>query len=378
MKKIIGLFPELLGVGGIQEAGRLTAAAIQQISLHHCNWSTNFQGLNDPAGTQHFEIAKGQISLRGFGRSKVQFVFSAIRQSHKNSRIVLAAHPNLASIAAFMKWFSSTLKTIVICHGVEVWQPLPPLCRQALLSAGLVLAPSSDTAQKLVRVQGVSADKVRKLAWPLSPSFLQMASTPTSLPIPKEFPKGRVILTVGRWVSTEQYKGADDLIRAIAKLRPAFPDLHLVAVGEGDDLPRLKKIAADHAVSESVRFLTGLSRQGVAACYAHAEIFALPSTGEGFGLVFLEAMAFCKPIVGVACGGTTDVIEDGVNGLLVPPYMPEQLAETLARLLRNDSLRLELGRQGADIVRRKYSFEFFSKGLERILKECGLDSAKST
>jgi glycosyltransferase involved in cell wall biosynthesis len=149
----------------------------------------------------------------------------------------------------------------------------------------------------------------------------------------------------------------------------------LAAVGDGDDLPRLEKIARDSGVSESIRFLTNLSREEIAACYARSEIFALPSTGEGFGLVFLEAMAFAKPLIGVARGGITDIIENRVNGLLVPTGDLKSLADALAELLENESLRMELGRRGAENVRQRYSFDVFVNNLERILEECGLDSA---
>jgi phosphatidyl-myo-inositol dimannoside synthase len=280
----------------------------------------------------------------------------------------------LALPVVAMKQFSPWLKTIVMSHGVEVWKPLPFLRRRALLAADLVLAPSSDTARKLAEVQDVLPGKIRKLGWPINPDFLRMAATPTSLSLPDDFPQGRVILTVGRWAASERYKGTDDLIRSMAQLRARFPGLYLAAVGDGDDLPRLKKIAADFGVSDSVRFLTGLSRQEIAACYARCEIFALPSTGEGFGLVFLEAMAFGKPLVGAACGGTTDVVEHDVNGLLVPPVDFEGLLKTLAILLGDESLRAKLGQRGAEILRRKYSFEVFQNKLELILEERGLDS----
>src|SRR5277367_1724026 len=260
-KKIVGLFPELLGIGGIQEAGRLTAAALRAISLRHSNWSTDFQSLVDPPGLQEFGTSQNRIYFRGFGRSKTRFALSVVRQSRHGARIALAAHPHLAMPVQGMKWFSPQLKTIVMSHGVEVWKPLPLPRRQALLSADLVLAPSRDTAQKLAEVQGVPETKIRKLSWPLNPDFLRMAATSPGLPLPSGFPQGRVILTVGRWAASERYKGADDLIRAMAQLRITFPGLHLVTVGDGDDLPRLKTIAADLGVSEAVRFLTGLSRQ---------------------------------------------------------------------------------------------------------------------
>ena len=370
-RQMIGLFPELLGLGGVQEAGRQTAAALAQIAARN-GWFTNFLSLNDPPGTHSIDAAEGQFSFRGFGRAKTKFAFSALRQSGKGAGVVLAAHPHLALIAALLKWKSPQLRTIVVSHGIEVWKPLPRIRRRALLSADVVLAPSTDTTRRLTEVQGVPAAKIRRLPWPLSTSFMRWADAPAKLSAPRALPRGQFILTVGRWADSERYKGADDLIRAVAQLRSEAPSPQLVAVGGGDDLPRLRMLAAELGVADRVHFLENLSREEVAACYARADIFALPSTGEGFGLVFLEAMAFGCPVVGAACGGITDIVEDGVNGFLVPSHDPKLLAETLNRLLRDDALRGELGRNGREIVRRKFAFEVFLAQIERTLIECGL------
>src|SRR6202050_3754922 len=188
-KTILGLFPEFPGVGGIQEAGRLTTVALEKISLRR-NWSTDFQSLSDPPGTHEFVAVENKICLRGFGRSKARFVLSAVRQSRQGTRLVLAAHPHLAPLIAGVQRFSPKLKTIVMSHGVEVWKPLPWLQRQAVLSTDIVVGPSSDTAQKLSEIQEVPQSKMRKLPWPLNPDFLRMAHGRTNLPLPREFPRG--------------------------------------------------------------------------------------------------------------------------------------------------------------------------------------------
>jgi phosphatidyl-myo-inositol dimannoside synthase len=371
--RFIGLFPDVLGIGGVQEVGRQTIRALLEISAR-TGWSSNVLGLNDPSGLQEFSAGAHKINFRGFGRSKVRFVLAALQVAAKKPLVVLAAHPNLAPPAAWMKRLAPQMKVIVMAHGVDVWQPLPPRRRAALLSADIVLAPSTSTVQKLTEVQGVPPEKIRKIPWPLDLEVLDMAESSTPLPRPKGFPPSPVILTVGRWATSEKYKGTDDLIRSLAQLCATFPGLNLVAVGGGDDLPRLRQIAADLGVASSVHFLTGLSKTDLAACYAHADIFALPSTGEGFGLVFLEAMAFAKPIVAAAAGGSTDLVEDAVNGILIPPRDQAALAKALACLLSDDSLRMALGRRGAEIVRRKYRFELFQAQLASILAACGLDS----
>jgi len=374
-RRVIGLFPGLVGAGGVQEAGRLTAAALQEGALRR-GWSCEFLSFNDPRGAHSLETGAGTIGIKGFARSKIRFVLAAMSRTRSAGKIgpavVLAAHPHLAVPARWMKAVSPRLKVIVMAHGVEVWKPLASSRRRALLDADLVLAPSRDTLQKLVEVQDVPPEKVRQLPWPLNPGFLRMAAEPVDLPVPPEFPHGRIILTVGRWAASERYKGADELIGAIAQLHGSVAGLHLVAVGGGDDLPRLRKIAHELGVADRVHFLENLSREQIAACYAKAEIFALPSTGEGFGLVFLEAMAFSKPVVAAAAGGATDVVEDGINGLLVPPGDAARLAQALDRLLGDESLRGDLGKRGAEIVRQKYSFEVFEAELETILDASGL------
>src|SRR5208282_72291 len=238
-KRIIGLFPDLLGVGGVQEAGRQTAVALDELALRN-EWGASFLSLNDAPGKQSSAAGQHPISLHGFGRFKMRFALSAIWQAGKGADLVLAAHPHMALPASWMKMVSPRLKMVVMSHGVEVWKPLAAARRNALRAAHLVLAPSSDTARKLSDVQGVSPEKIRKLAWPLSPTFLRWADTPAELPLPQGFPPGQVILTVGRWAASERYKGADELIGALAQLRSAFPGLHLVAVGGGDDLARLR------------------------------------------------------------------------------------------------------------------------------------------
>jgi phosphatidylinositol alpha-1,6-mannosyltransferase len=278
-------------------------------------------------------------------------------------------------VATCMKLASPNhIKTIVMSHGVEVWQRLSLIRRNALLQADCVVAPSADTMEKLAAVQGVTQERIRKLAWPLSPKFLTLADSPAALPETPHFPQGQIILTVGRWSASERYKGADELIRAMAQLCPASPGLHLVAVGGGDDLPRLRALASELGIAGRVHFFDSLSREEVAACHARAYIFALPSTGEGFGMVFLEAMAFGVPIIAATCGGATDLVHDGSNGLLVGPNNVGELAQAVERLLKDDSLRLRLGRCGAETVRQQYRFEIFEANLERILEECGMDS----
>jgi phosphatidylinositol alpha-1,6-mannosyltransferase len=118
-----------------------------------------------------------------------------------------------------------------------------------------------------------------------------------------------------------------------------------------------------------VHFLSELSNTELAACYAACEIFALPSRGEGFGIVYLEAMAKGKPVIGGSHGGAPEVIQDGVTGYLVPHGDPIQLATSLEALLADPAHAREMGAKGKQRVEHDFRFSVFAKSLKKILRE---------
>jgi phosphatidyl-myo-inositol dimannoside synthase len=179
------------------------------------------------------------------------------------------------------------------------------------------------------------------------------------------------VLTVGRWMSNEKYKGLDHLVAAMSILKNELPDLRLVAIGSGDDLNRIRTMARDDGLGDRVQFLSSVSRPELASYYAHCDLFALPSAGEGFGLVFLEAMAFGKSVIGGAHGGTPDVVEDGKTGYLVRHGDLPQLCGAIRRLIENETLRRKLGERGRDFVQRNFLFEHFQSRLTQLLDTCG-------
>ncbi|HYL83759.1 MAG TPA: glycosyltransferase family 4 protein, partial [Candidatus Angelobacter sp.] len=257
----------------------------------------------------------------------------------------------------------------VCTHGVEVWEPLGSLRRRALQRANLVLAPSKDTAEHLAEQQEVSRERIRVLPWALDPQFEALLAPNAPLTPPGNFPRGRVILAVGRWVATERYKGMDTLITALPRLLTAWPELQLVLAGSGDDRGWLDDLVEKNGVERHVHFLSGLSYGELAACYAACEIFALPSRSEGFGLVYLEAMACGKPVIGGAHGGAPEIIQDGVTGYLVPHGDPIQLATAMQTLLADPPHAKEMGARGRRTVEQEYRFASFAKSLKKILRD---------
>ena len=138
-------------------------------------------------------------------------------------------------------------------------------------------------------------------------------------------------------------------------------------MGDGDDRPRLEALARETGVANWVIFLRGLSRADLVACFARCDVFALPSAGEGFGYVFVEAMALGKPTIGGAHGGTPDIIQDADTGFLVPHGDVARLAAVIGKLLQDDSLRIEMGRRAGQHVRANFIFGQFESRLSEVL-----------
>jgi len=368
---IVALFPDLLAVGGIQRAGRHTAAVLDEYAKDKRR-RHQFVSLNDPAGAHRGNVGELEFAFEGFGRAKARFVTAALRQALGRPRLILAAHPNLAPLASAMKAIARDSRTLVFTYGKEVWKPLTLARTWALRRADLVLAISSDTARHLRAVHGLREDRVRCVPLGLDPEFSCAAAASCSFHDAKDlaaFPHGRVVLTVGRQSIVDRDKGIDLLIQAMPRLACSVPDAVLIVVGDGADREQLQRMARALGVGERVHFWGNVRPEGLAAAYRRCDVFALPSKQEGFGLVFIEAMAFGKPVVGGAHGGTLDVIADGITGYLVPHGDLNRLTQALERLLKEARLRDEIGRRAQERVRSMYLFEHFRARLTAVLDE---------
>jgi phosphatidylinositol alpha-1,6-mannosyltransferase len=376
MSSIVGLFTDVLPTGGVQRAGRHVAAVAAKLAAER-GMTARFLSLNDPQGLHTVRVGELEFSVSGYAGSKIQFVQAAMRAAGRKPALVIALHPHLAPIVWAMKARGGKFRSIIFSHGIEVWQPLGWPRGAALRRSDLVIGPSKDTVRHLISDQHIAAEKVQRLAWGLDPEFeARLASSAAPPSLPPGFPQtGRIILTVGRWNSSERYKGADTLLAALPGLLNSAPDTSIVLVGDGDDRARLEHLALNLGVSEHAHFLHGLTREQLFSCYANCDVFALPSRGEGFGLVFLEAMAYAKPVVGAMAGGIPDIVEEGSTGLLVPPGDVTRLTHALEFLLNDPSQAKEMGARGRDRVERHFSFAQFQSNLTAILNQV-LDSRK--
>ena len=250
----------------------------------------------------------------------------------------------------------------VFLHGIEAWKRLTAAEIDTLARAEVRIANSRFTAARVADAHpGVGPIVTCPLALTVQPA-------PRPLPQPAQPFGAHAVLSVGRMSRAERYKGHDELIAAWPGVLGKVPDAHLVLAGDGDDAPRLKEKAAASGVGGRIHFTGFLPAADLDALYRSAALFALPSRAEGFGLVYLEAMARGLACVGSVHDAAGEVIVDGETGRLVDQSDVRKLAETIAALLLDDDGRRRMGEAGNSRVRSEFTFPQFKSRVCHLLK----------
>jgi glycosyltransferase involved in cell wall biosynthesis len=201
--------------------------------------------------------------------------------------------------------------------------------------ADLVITISNYCAARLQELYGITHAVVVPELIDLA-AWRNLFRANPAVPDPRKF----TVLSVCRFYTR---KRLEVLLRAAALLRDRIPQLEIRIVGNGPEYKRLAQICLDLSLEQTVRWLGDVSMATLAAEYNRADLFCLPSVQEGFGIVFLEAMAAGKPIVAARAAAVPEVVRSGV---LVEPENPEALAESIFRLYRDPDLRNSLGSSG--------------------------------
>ncbi|HKS95568.1 MAG TPA: glycosyltransferase family 4 protein [Terriglobia bacterium] len=359
---VLGLFGHLVEPGGVERVNRLAGAVLAGLAEAH-HEECELLSLNDPPGEIAFEVGGRRYTGAAFGRQKARLVARALRLAPR-ARLAYLGHPNFAPLGALLKIVNPRLRYWVVSHGAEVWEPLPRLSRRALRRAEGVTAPSRFTLDHLIRTQGLDPARAALVPHGLDPSFAGTAGCGASAQSPAV---PGLMLTVARLRRLEKGKGIDTVIQSLPKVLQSVPHASLVVVGDGDHRTLLEALAARLGVREKVRFVGHVDEHALKEFYRQAELFVMPSRQEGFGLVFLEAMAFGKPAVGGNFGGIPEIVVEGVTGYVVEYGNVEALADRLTCLLTNESLRRRMGAAGKQRVIENYGFEVFQKRLIALL-----------
>lgn len=277
--------------------------------------------------------------FKGFGVNRVNFVLKTVFNPALLD-VAILSHVNLAIIGHMLKFINPNCQIWLVAHGIEVWRPLSFLKRALLNRCDKVICVSNFTMQQMISRHGINENKCVVLNNTIDP-FIQL---------PRVFTKPEkllqryglhhddiVIFSLTRLASTEQYKGYDQVIRTLSSLKAKFPQIKYMLSGKYDkqEHTRIQKLVEEYDVKDQV-ILTGfIDEQELADHFLLADLFVLPSKKEGFGIVFIEAMACGLPVICGNADGSVDAIRNGELGKSIDPDNLDQLNEAISNLLQN-------------------------------------------
>jgi phosphatidylinositol alpha-1,6-mannosyltransferase len=322
------------GHGGIAQYNRdfLTA-------LGECEEIAQVMILPRAAGACPGELPSAVRQLRPVpGRLAYSFAALALARRERPD-IVFCGHAFMAPLAAVI---AKVLKARlwVQVHGIDAWQELPALWRRSLETAMLITSVSRHTRRRLLEWLGIDPCRVKILPDTVGARFRPGAKL--DYLVGRHGLRGKkVLLTVSRLAAAEQYKGNDRIIRVLARVLREHPETMYMIVGDGDDRQRLEALAVECGVAERVCFVGAVTPDELPDYYRLADLFVMPSTGEGFGIAFLEAMATGVPVIGGNRDGSLDPLGDGRFGAAIDPQDCDALASAICAVLRDPAGRPE-------------------------------------
>jgi phosphatidylinositol alpha-1,6-mannosyltransferase len=278
-------------------------------------------------------------------QGRVGYSFAALRaaRAHRPIDIVFCGHLFMAPLAAALAKLSCA-KLWIQVHGIEAWQELSGLHRRSVETAVLVTSVSRYTRRRLLEWVGIDPAQVKVLPNTVDPRF--KPGPKSNILLDRHRARGRkVLMTVGRLASSERYKGHDQVIRTLPRVLSDHPETIYLIVGDGDDRARLEALAVEFNVAEIVEFVGHVDAEQLPDYFRLADIFVMPSTGEGFGIVFLEAMASGIAVIGGNQDASLDPLADGLLGTVVDPLSQEQLASAICAALRTPSVKIDRARR---------------------------------
>ena len=248
--------------------------------------------------------------------------------------LIICGHINFSPVALHIFNFLK-IPYWVIVYGIDAWDIKDGSKINGLRAAQKILSIGEYTRNRIVTEQKISPESIPLLPVTFDASRFVIQPKPQYLldryQLNAEQP---IILTVTRLASGDRYKGYDQIIQSLPAIRRQIPNIHYLLVGKGDDRKRVEAMIDTANVRDCVTLTGFVSDSELADHYNLCDVFAMPSKGEGFGIVYLEALACGKPVLGGNQDGAIDALCHGELGALVNPDDVNEISQTLIQILQ--------------------------------------------
>lgn len=298
--------------------------------------------------------------LGGVG-SKLRYLVASLAAAIRKRPfdLVICGHIHLLPVACLCSIVGGG-KLGLIIHGIDAWKPTGSWLANALArKVDFFISVSNFTKGRFCEWTGISPVKGYIL-----PNCIDMAAFtpgPKNPELIKRYnlENKKVIMTLGRMSASERYKGFDEILEVLPALSREIPNIAYLAVGDGDDRQRLVQKAQDLGLADRVAFAGRIEETEKVDHYRLADVFAMPGRGEGFGIVYLEALACGVPCIGSKLDGSRDALLGGELGAIVNPDVPDEIIGGLKTALQMP--------KGVPEKLSDFSFKAYSRRVRDIL-----------
>jgi phosphatidyl-myo-inositol dimannoside synthase len=349
-------------MGGIEKFNR---AFMKAFMASEANLACEFtaSGMYDAMGDENYIPSKRFSAFKG---NRWSFVITNLINSFKKQEIILG-HVNLALIGVLIKFMQPSKKITVICHGIEVFEKVTGLKKKLLQKADRVLAVSNYTKEQLIHIQNVDAEKIHVFPNTLDPYFQLPASFRKPGYLQERYgvtKDQKILFTLTRLNSQEGYKGYDKVIRSLPALRKKGYPIKYIIGGKADakELATVTSLIASLGLEQEVVLAGYIAENEITDHYLLADVFVMPSKGEGFGIVYLEAMACGVPVIAGNKDGSTEALQFGKLGTLIDPDSEHEIETALHPIFQQEIKSEQLQQQ----MLHYFSFEQYTKRLQEV------------
>ena len=355
--KVLFLTLKVFGfTGGIEKVCRTICRSLYDLSQEELVVPT-VHCMYDKAFNRDSRYLRKQQYV-AFDGNRKYFVIKSLL-SGMQSDVVLLSHINLLSIGYLIKRFSPKTKVYLIAHGIEIWRKLPETKLKALNRLDKIFAVSHYTKEKIKSEHKIADNKIEVLNNCLDPFYYFPNDFSKPKPLLKRYnltTNNTVLISLSRLSSTEKYKGYDNVIKILPKLVEKDPNIVFLLAGKADEeeQARLEKLIAEYKIGQHIKLIGFVDEAEISDHFLLSDIFVMPSKKEGFGIVFIEAMASGLKVVAGNKDGSVDALNNGKLGKLVDPDNLNEVEQVLSELLAQPSGDME------KLILQKNVYEVFN------------------
>ena len=320
---------------------------------------------DNPFASPQLQFEYFSSSSPAIGRVKFAIALLKTLLLQRPQRL-FCGHINLAPLVqAFCRPLG--IPYTVLTYGKEVWEPLPASYRAALQQADNIWSISRYSRDRTCTCNQIASEKVQLLPCVVDDDVFTPGSKSADLIQRYQLENAQVLMTVARLWSGDIYKGVDVTIRALPQIAAAYPQVKYLVIGRGDDQPRLAQLANDLGIADRVVFAGFVPTKELIDHYRTADAYIMPSQ-EGFGIVYLEAMACGIPVLSGDADGSADPLQDGRLGWRVPHRDPDAVAAACLEILAGTDQRCN-GNWLREEALKAFSFEAITQQLNQLLSK---------